>query len=98
MSSTDGTVKASVVYLPDGEGFLVDDSLRALPSDRTYQLWALMGDAQPAQAVSAGVLGPDPGVAAFRAQGPVVAFAITDERAPGVASPSSPPVVQGTVH
>ena len=97
MSSADGTVQARVVYLPDGDGFLVDDSLRTLPSDRTYQLWALMGDAQPARAISAGVLGPDPGVTAFRVQGPVVAFAITDERAPGVASPSNPPVLQGTV-
>jgi len=57
-----------------------------------------MGDGQPARAVSAGVLGPDPGVTAFRAHGPVVAFAITDEPVPGVASPGSEPVVQGTVH
>ncbi|HMF05294.1 MAG TPA: anti-sigma factor [Acidimicrobiia bacterium] len=98
MSSTDGTVEARVVYLPDGDGFLVDDNLRALPADRTYQLWALMGDVQPARAISAGVLGPDPGVTAFRVQGPVVAFAITDEQAPGVASTSNAPVVQGTVH
>jgi len=97
MSSTDGTVGARVVYLPDGDGFLVDDNLRPLPADRTYQLWALMGDAQPARAISAGVLGPDPGVTAFRVQGPVVAFAITDEQAPGVASTSNAPVVQGAV-
>jgi anti-sigma-K factor RskA len=98
MSSPDGTVEARVVYLPDGDGFLVDNNLRALPADRTYQLWALMGDTQPAQAISAGVLGPNPGVTAFRVQGPVAAFAITDEQAPGVASPSNAPVVQGTVH
>jgi hypothetical protein len=97
MSSTDGTVGARVVYLPDGDGFLVDDNLRPLPADRTYQLWALMGDAQPARAISAGVLGPDPGVTAFRVQGPVVAFAITDEQAPGVTSTSNAPVVQGAV-
>lgn len=97
MTSTDGTLGARVVSLPDGDGFLVDDNLRPLPSDRTYQLWALMGDTQPARAISAGVLGPDPGVTAFRVQGPVVAFAITDEQAPGVASPSSAPVVQGSV-
>jgi len=97
MSSTDGTVGARVVYLPDGDGFLVDDNLRPLPADRTYQLWALMGDAQPARAISAGVLGPDPGVTAFRVQGPVVAFAITNEQAPGVASTSNAPVVQGAV-
>ncbi len=98
MTSTDGTVEARIVYLPDGDGFLLEDDLRALPADRTYQLWAFMGDAQPARAISAGVLGPDPGVTAFRVQGPVVAFAITDEQAPGVASTTNPPVVQGTVH
>lgn len=98
MSSPDGSVEARVVYLPDGDGFLVEDELRALPADRTYQLWALMGDTQPARAISAGVLGPDPGVTAFRVQGPVVGFAITDERAPGVASSDNPPVVQGSVH
>ncbi len=97
MSSPDGAVEASVVRLPDGDGFLVENNLRTLPSDRTYQLWALMGDSQPARAISAGVLGPDPGVTAFRVQGPVVGFAITDEQAPGVASSSNPPVVRGTV-
>jgi hypothetical protein len=98
MASGDGTVEVRVVYLPDGDGFLVQDNLRPLPAGRTYQLWALMGDAQPARAISAGVLGPDPGVTAFRVQGRVVGFAITDEQAPGVASPSNPPVAQGTVH
>lgn len=97
MSSTDGAVEARVVYLPDGDGFLVDDTLRALPAGRTYQLWALMGDAQPPRAISAGVLGPDPGVTAFRVQGPVVAFAVTDEQAPGVVSTTNSPVAQGTV-
>ena len=98
MASADGTVEARVVYLPDGDGFLVQDNLRPLPVGRTYQLWALMSDAQPARAISAGVLGPDPGVIAFRVQGPVVAFAITDEQEPGVVSTTNPPVVQGTVH
>jgi anti-sigma-K factor RskA len=97
MASTDGTLEARVVRLPDGDGFLVENNLPALPSDRTYQLWALMGDAQPARPISAGVLGPDPGVSAFRAKGPVVGFAITDERAPGVVSSTNPAVVQGNV-
>jgi len=98
LASSDGTVEARVVYLPDGDGFLVQDNLRALPPDRTYQLWALMDDAQPARPISAGVLGPDPGVTAFRVHGPVVAFAITDEQAPGVASTTNQPVAQGMVH
>jgi anti-sigma-K factor RskA len=97
LSSTDGALQARVVYLPDGEGFLVENNLRPLPSGRTYQLWALMGDEQPARPISAGVLGPDPGVSAFRAQGPVVGFAVTEEQSPGVASSSNPAVIQGVV-
>jgi anti-sigma-K factor RskA len=97
LASTDGALEARIVYLPDGEGFLVEDNLRPLPAGRTYQLWALMGDAQPARAISAGVLGPDPGVAAFRAQGPVVGFAVTDEQSPGVVSSANPALVQGVV-
>jgi anti-sigma-K factor RskA len=97
MSSTDGALEARVVYLPDGDGFLVENNLRRLPPDRTYQLWALMGDPQPGRAISAGVLGPDPGVAAFRVDGPVVGFAVTDEQSPGVVSSDNPALVQGTV-
>jgi anti-sigma-K factor RskA len=97
LASTDGALEARIVYLPDGEGFLVEDNLRPLPAGRTYQLWALMGDAQPARAISAGVLGRDPGVAAFQAQGPVVGFAVTDEQSPGVASSTNSALVQGVV-
>jgi anti-sigma-K factor RskA len=97
LSSADGAIEARIVYLPDGEGFLVENNLRPLPSGRTYQLWALMGDAQPARPISAGVLGPDPGVAAFRVQGPVVGFAVTDEQSPGVASSDNPALIQGAV-
>jgi anti-sigma-K factor RskA len=96
LSSTDGALEARVVYLPDGAGFLVEDNLGALPLDRTYQLWALMGDA-PGRPISAGVLGPDPGVAAFRVRGPVAAFAITDEPSPGSEAPGGPPLLQGAV-
>ncbi len=97
LSSTDGAREARIVYLPNGDGFLVRDNLAALPADRTYQLWALMGDPQNARPISAGVLGPDPGVAAFRARGPVAGFAITEEQASGVVSPSNPAVVQGAM-
>jgi anti-sigma-K factor RskA len=97
MSSIDGALEARVVYLPDGDGFLVEDNLGALPPGRTYQLWALTGDAPAARPISAGVLGPDPGVAAFRVQGPVAAFAITEEPSPGVDAPGSPALLQGAV-
>jgi anti-sigma-K factor RskA len=97
LSSTDGALEALVVYLPGGDGFLLQSNLRVLPPGRTYQLWALMGGSSPARPISAGVLGPDPGVTAFRVHGPVAGFAITDEQSPGVASPASPALIQGAV-
>jgi hypothetical protein len=45
--------------------------------------------------ISAGVLGPDPNVSAFRVHGPVIGFVITEERAGGVDATSNPAVVQG---
>jgi anti-sigma-K factor RskA len=97
LSSTDGALEARVVYLPGGDGFLLQSNLRALPPDRTYQLWALMGGSSPERPISAGVLGPDPGITAFRVHGPVVGFAITDEQSPGAVSPRNPPLIQGAV-
>ena len=57
----------------------------ALDAGHTYQLWALTGSAEHPVAISAGVLGADPKAAAFRTSGDVQGFAITIERAPGVA-------------
>jgi hypothetical protein len=97
LSSTDGALEARAVYLPDGDGFLVQNNLRPLPPDRTYQLWALLGDPGAERTISAGVLGPDPGVTAFKVQGPVAGLAITDEQSPGSVSPSNPVLIQGVV-
>ncbi len=97
LSAPDGTHRAQIVYLPDGTGFLSATGLATLPDGRTYQLWALVGDAQHPTAISAGVLGAAPGVAAFRYRGPVVGFALTDERAPGVVSSTNQPVAAGHV-
>lgn len=97
LASDNGDLEARIIYLPNGEGFVVDDNLDELDAGRTYQLWALVGDPRSPEAISAGVLGRDPGVTAFKVGGPVVGFAITDEPAPGVASPDDPPVVQGEV-
>jgi anti-sigma-K factor RskA len=97
LSSTDGALEARAVYLPDGDGFLVQNNLRPLTPDRTYQLWALLGDPGAERAISAGVLGPDPGVTAFKVQGPVAGLAITDEPSPGSVSPSNPILIQGAV-
>jgi hypothetical protein len=87
---------ARVAYLPDGNGFLTESNLRRLPPELTYQLWARVGPQESTGVVSAGVLGPDPGVSAFRVRGPVREFLITEEQAPGVATTVNPAIVRGS--
>lgn len=94
LHSQDESLIANLVVLPDGNGFIVRDNLPALPADRTYQLWALVNSSK----ISLGVLGTDPGVAAFRVVAPSKGFAITDENAGGVAITERMPVVVGFRH
>jgi Anti-sigma-K factor rskA/Putative zinc-finger len=91
LASTDGKAQAEVVRLPDGTGYLVPTRLGALQPGRVYQLWAVRPDAK----ISLGVLGSSPGVSAFRMTGPVVAYALTDETAGGVATTANQPVLVG---
>lgn len=84
--SADGASGAEVVLRPDGTGFLVKDRLPPLSRDRTYQLWALV-DGKP---ISAGVLGPNPGIVAFTAAGAPGGFAISNEARGGAAQPTKP--------
>jgi anti-sigma-K factor RskA len=93
LTSSDGAVTVDAVVLPDGTGYLVRDNLRALPSGRTYQLWAL-GEANP---ISAGVLGGDPGIVGFHVDPRFQGLAMTRERAGGVVAPTLPPVASGEV-
>ncbi len=94
LQSSDANIRAQAVLLPDGSGFLFGDNLPALPSGRTYQLWAVAAG----EKISAGVLGARPGVVAFRyAGGDLGALAITDEHAPGVMASTNAPVVAGNV-
>jgi anti-sigma-K factor RskA len=74
---------ARVVLTPDGEGFLVPANLETLTPDRTYQLWVITPDDV---AISAGVLGNEPGPVRFTWDGDVAGFALTREVAGGVAS------------
>lgn len=97
LASPDGAAEAELVYLPDGSGFLLEDNLAPLPATRTYQLWAMVADGDTSRAISAGVLGPDPGVTAFRFDGPVVGFQVTEEDSPGVESSDNPAVISGSV-
>ena len=92
LTSEDGNESAQAVVTPSGDGFLVSSTLDPLAADRTYQLWNI-GEAG---AVSLGVLGSDPGTAAFHVQGPVTTLAITAEEAGGVPSPQNIPLVTST--
>jgi hypothetical protein len=94
LASADGKATAKVVRLPDGTGYLVPtEGLTRLPSGRVYQLWAVRSDAK----ISLGVIGQDPEVSAFRMNGPVLAYAITEEAAGGVGTTQNQPVVVGYV-
>ncbi len=93
LRSGDGKVLAHAVLTRDGTGYLWSDGLPALTPARTYQLWAVIGN----EPISAGLLGGTPRVAPFRASGPVVGLAITEENASGVAVSHNQPVVSGLV-
>lgn len=80
----DDVAVAQVVLGEDGLGYLIpNDSLEALGEDRTYQLWVLTPDQL---AISAGVLGSDPGPATFTWTDDFAGFALTREVAGGVVS------------
>jgi hypothetical protein len=97
LTTEDGNRLAEVVVRRDGSGYFVDRGMPVTAPGDVYQLWALVGDPDAPQAISAGVLGRDPRVSGFRFSGPVTGFAVTEERAPGVVSSSRTPVVQGTL-
>jgi anti-sigma factor RsiW len=85
--------EAVAVVTSEGRGFVRAVDLPELPADRTYQLWGVVDD----QAISLGVLGPNPDVAAFQVDDAdrVAAYAITDEVAGGVIASQNQPVVVG---
>ncbi len=97
LADIDGVVRARVVRLPDGTGYVTNTALEQLPTGRTYQLWALVDDTMGPAFVSAGVLGRDLDVAAFRFDGRVRGFAISTERIPGALAPHSPPAAEGSL-
>lgn len=88
LRADDGRGAATVVTLPSGTGFLMVEDLPRLAPGHTYQLWAMTGGGASPGLVSAGVLGRDPEIAAFRAPGSAHGFLVTDEAAPGAITPS----------
>jgi anti-sigma factor RsiW len=93
LRSTDGEVFADAWMLPDGRGYVGRDNLPPLPSDRDYQLWAVIDG----EKISVGLLGNDPDKSAFVASGPVGALAITEEEAGGVVLSLQEPLVVGEI-
>lgn len=91
LAAADGTRLAEAVLTTAGRGYVRQDTLPPLPAGSTYQLWAL-ADGKP---VSAGVLGADPGTAAFTVDARIDALAISVEPAAGSVAPSSTPVAVG---
>ena len=97
LADADGVVRATVVRLPDGTGYVTNKGLEELPSGRTYQLWALIDDKTGPAFVSAGVLGRDLDVAVFRFNGRVRGFGISSERTPGALAPHNPLAAEGSL-
>lgn len=97
LTTDGGTELASIVLRADGTGYFVPHGLEAAANGEVYQLWALVGDDAEPEAISAGVLGNDPGVASFRFSAPVNGFAVTLEQAPGVVSSLEQPELTGLV-
>jgi hypothetical protein len=92
-AGTGSPAKVAVVLTASGTGFVQGHGLSALPPDRTYQLWAVVGG----QTISLGLLGPEPALVPFSVAGhpPVHALAITDEHRGGVVQTTQQPVVAG---
>ncbi len=86
-----GTTMADVIVQLDGQGYLVPRSMPTLASDRTYQMWGVIGS----EVISLGVLGNDPSVSAFHTDPLVQTIMITDEVQGGVPVTEQTPISQG---
>lgn len=85
--------RALLVMLPGGQSYWVTQAgLGKLASDKTYQLWALVGG----RVVSIGLLGSSPRDVAVRTTSNMTRFMVTVEPLGGSTRPTSSIVVQGT--
>jgi len=85
---TVGTSVADVVVTTDGEGFIDGSALPTLPENRTYQLWAIVGE----RVISVGIMGNRPEISAFRVEGQLAGLAISEEILGGVVVSEQDPV------
>lgn len=88
LDPTAGTAVADVVVTTSGEGFIDGSDLPTLPENRTYQLWAIVGD----RVISVGLMGNRPDITAFRVEGQLAGLAISEEVLGGVAVSEQDPV------
>jgi len=85
---TGGAKVADVVVTTDGEGFIDGSALPTLAENRTYQLWAIVGD----RVISVGIMGNRPETTAFRVEGQLAGLAISQEVLGGVVVSEQDPV------
>jgi anti-sigma-K factor RskA len=97
LTQPSGATVARVVLLPDGSGYLKNEGMAALPSGETYQLWGITGPAGEPVAISAGVLGADPGTVAFHTSSELGAFGLSVEQVPGAVRPTQPIYASATI-
>jgi len=85
--------RATVVVLPDGDGYLINPSMPSLPSSQTFQLWAL----SRGKVVSLGVLGSQPSGVPIRVEPTMTLLMINAEPLGGTPVPTTPVLVQGSL-
>jgi anti-sigma factor RsiW len=83
-----GSAGVDAVVTTDGQGFIDGSSLPTLPENRTYQLWAIVGE----RVISVGIMGNRPEVSAFRVEGQLAGLAISEEVLGGVVISEQEPV------
>ena len=85
---TAGARVADVVVTTDGESFIDGSALPTLAENRTYQLWAIVGE----RVISVGIMGNRPEISAFRVEGQLAGLAISEEILGGVVVSEQDPV------
>jgi hypothetical protein len=91
--SADRRLQVQAVVTTAGTGYLLNNNLPSLSTDRTYQLWGKAGGTT----VSLGVIGPHFDTVPFRADMPLNELVLTNEQAPGVVSSQQNAVAAGSV-
>ena len=88
LDPTAGTSVADAVVTTDGDGFIDGSALPTLAENRTYQLWAIVGE----RVISVGIMGNRPEITAFRVEGQLAGLAISEEILGGVVVSEQDPV------